>query len=468
MKHFNRTVTVLVFIFLYIPMIVLAVASFNTGTDIASFKGFTLRQYANLFRDGTLLTLLRNSVIIALLATLISTIVGTMAAVGIHSMKGRMRKAVMTLTNIPMTNPDIVTGVALALLFNLIYYRRKIVFGKLIYPYIAVSAALIIGGVGVISADDYFEPIGLYYTLGLGLGQFVLYLIFRSRLENECSYDRVERVARILYTGGLLFVVVVLGFYIQNLDKFIEKGGVLFFKQRNFVTSVFLMVIPMICILVRRSNLYLIGTVLMYIAMIMTGSRSGLLFGSFLLLVCLAYIYIKNKKHRRFYNWLFGVSIVVIAVLAIALLPQLYAARIENAAVGDKTRLEFIKLGVENFLAHPIFGIGIANMKDVGIFKAYVPGSLMFYHNAVIQIISSMGLVGVLAYGWMLFSRLKMLWIGRRRKRIAVFALSYIGIGLMSMTNPGIFCPFPEAGLLTLMFAIVEKEEEKYKMEEEK
>ena len=68
MKHFNRTVTVLVFIFLYIPMIVLAVASFNTGTDIASFKGFTLRQYANLFRDGTLLTLLRNSVIIALLA----------------------------------------------------------------------------------------------------------------------------------------------------------------------------------------------------------------------------------------------------------------------------------------------------------------------------------------------------------------------------------------------------------------
>ena len=117
MKHFNRTVTVLVFIFLYIPMIVLAVASFNTGTDIASFKGFTFRQYANLFRDGTLLTLLRNSVIIALLATLISTVVGTMAAVGIHSMKGRLRSAVMTMTNIPMTNPDIVTGVALALLF---------------------------------------------------------------------------------------------------------------------------------------------------------------------------------------------------------------------------------------------------------------------------------------------------------------------------------------------------------------
>ena len=117
MKHFNRTVTVLVFIFLYVPMIVLAVASFNEGLDIATFKGFTFRQYANLFRDETLLTLLRNSLIIAILSSLIATFFGTMAAVGIHSMKGRMRKAVMTLTNIPMTNPDIVTGVALALLF---------------------------------------------------------------------------------------------------------------------------------------------------------------------------------------------------------------------------------------------------------------------------------------------------------------------------------------------------------------
>ena len=117
MKHFNRTVTVLVFIFLYIPMIVLGVASFNSGTDIATFKGFTFSQYANLFRDSSLLRLLLNSLIIAVLSTLIATLVGTMAAVGIHGMNGRLRKAVMTLTNIPMTNPDIVTGVALALLF---------------------------------------------------------------------------------------------------------------------------------------------------------------------------------------------------------------------------------------------------------------------------------------------------------------------------------------------------------------
>ena len=117
MKRFNRIFTVIIFIFLYIPMIVLAIASFNKGADVAVFKGFTFHQYAELFRDGTLLTLLRNSLFIAVLSSLIATVLGTVAALGIHKMRGRIRSAVMTLTNIPMTNPEIVTGVSLALLF---------------------------------------------------------------------------------------------------------------------------------------------------------------------------------------------------------------------------------------------------------------------------------------------------------------------------------------------------------------
>ena len=117
MKRTNRIFTVLIFIFLYIPMAVLIVASFNTGKDITEFDGFTLQQYIRLFRDDTLLKLLGNSILISVLASGIATVFGTLAAVGIHGLKPKMRKAVMTLTNIPMTNPDIVTGVSLALLF---------------------------------------------------------------------------------------------------------------------------------------------------------------------------------------------------------------------------------------------------------------------------------------------------------------------------------------------------------------
>ena len=117
MKKTNRIFTILIFIFLYIPMVVLILGSFNTGKNLAVFEGFTLNQYKELFRDQDLLALLGNSLLIAILSTAIATAFGTFAAVGIHSLKPRMRKAVMTLTNIPMTNPDIVTGISLSLLF---------------------------------------------------------------------------------------------------------------------------------------------------------------------------------------------------------------------------------------------------------------------------------------------------------------------------------------------------------------
>lgn len=117
MKHFNRIFTVLVFAFLYIPILLLIVGSFTQGSDLAVLKGFTLYNYRELFADGTLLPLLRNSVIIAVLSSVIATALGTLAAIGIQSMAPRVRSLVMTATNIPMTNPDIVTGVSLALLF---------------------------------------------------------------------------------------------------------------------------------------------------------------------------------------------------------------------------------------------------------------------------------------------------------------------------------------------------------------
>ena len=117
MKKANRLFTILIFIFLYIPMAVLIVASFNTGKDITEFEGFTLQQYVRLFQDDNLLKLLGNSLLVSTLASSIATVFGTVAAVGIHGLKPRMRKVVMSLTNIPMTNPDIVTGVSLSLLF---------------------------------------------------------------------------------------------------------------------------------------------------------------------------------------------------------------------------------------------------------------------------------------------------------------------------------------------------------------
>ena len=149
MKRANRIITILIFIFLYIPMAVLIVASFNTGKDMAHFEGFTLMRYAELFQDEHLLQLLRNSLVISILSTAIATTFGTVAAVGIHNLKPKLRKVVMSLTNVPMTNPDIVTGVSLSLLFvfvgtKMLGQRDALTFWTLLIAHITFNLPYVI------------------------------------------------------------------------------------------------------------------------------------------------------------------------------------------------------------------------------------------------------------------------------------------------------------------------------------
>ncbi len=148
MKRFNRVFTILVLLFLYIPMIVLAVGSFNSGTSLSVFKGFTLNQYAELFRDGTLLPLLGNSLLIAVISAACATILGTTAAFGIRASRPRMRRLIMSMTNIPMTNPEIVTGVSLALLFaflgGLMKNNNVLGFGTLLIAHITFNLPYVI------------------------------------------------------------------------------------------------------------------------------------------------------------------------------------------------------------------------------------------------------------------------------------------------------------------------------------
>ena len=360
---------------------------------------------------------------------------------------------------------------ALALIFNLIYYRRPFSGGSFTRPLIAVSAALILGGCGEISAEEYFKPVSLYYTLGLGLMMLLLYLLIRSRLVNERKYKRTERLAEILYAAGLVVVLTIIVFYAANFEKFLERGSVLFYKPRNYATSVLLMCLPMCCLMVKRSNIHLIGMGLMYAAMILSGSRSGLLFGTLLFALCAVYIYINNKDSRRLYICLALILAIPVCFFAVKYVPELYSSRLVNGNFisGDETRVTYIRLGTANFLSNPIFGIGIGNIKDIEVFKAIVPGCIVFYHNIIIQVISSMGILGIVAYSWHFIARAGLIWKNRRSECFAIYGFSYLGILLMSLTNPGIFCPFPEAGLLVLIFALLENESENnnYKLEEE-
>lgn len=118
MKHISRIYTALIMVFLYAPIAVMVLFSFNSARSTSVFGGFSLKWYAELLNDSSTIEALKNTLILAVASSVIATVLGTLSAVGIFSMKKKwVKTTALTVTNIPMMNPDIVTGISLMLLF---------------------------------------------------------------------------------------------------------------------------------------------------------------------------------------------------------------------------------------------------------------------------------------------------------------------------------------------------------------
>lgn len=115
----SRLLIGLTFLFLYAPIFVLIVFSFNATKSRSIWAGFSLQWYAELFSDRAIMEALRTTLAVSSLAAVISCVAGTAAAIGIFALKRRARTMVLTVNNIPLTNADIITGVSLSLLFML-------------------------------------------------------------------------------------------------------------------------------------------------------------------------------------------------------------------------------------------------------------------------------------------------------------------------------------------------------------
>ena len=118
MKSAARKIYItLIFIFLYAPIVTLIVLSFNASKTRAKWGGFTLKWYQELFENDVILNAFWNTLLIAFLSALIATVIGTIACISMQAMKRKTRAVIMGITNIPMLNAEIVTGISLMLLF---------------------------------------------------------------------------------------------------------------------------------------------------------------------------------------------------------------------------------------------------------------------------------------------------------------------------------------------------------------
>lgn len=107
----------LVFLFLYAPIVALAVFSFNDSKSMAHWGGFTFKWYQQLIHNDSIMNALYYTILVAIISSIVATIVGTISAIGIHKMRGKRRKVILNINYLPVLNPDIVTAVALMSLF---------------------------------------------------------------------------------------------------------------------------------------------------------------------------------------------------------------------------------------------------------------------------------------------------------------------------------------------------------------
>lgn len=162
----------LVLLFLYVPIFVLIVFSFNETKSRTVFSGFTLDWYVKLFSNKLIISSLWNTLIVATIASVAATILGTLAAIGINSMRKVPKAVVMNVTNIPVINPEIVTGVSLMLLFVFFAARMNFEFGfwTLIISHITFDVPYVI--LNVMPKFRQMDPNLFEAAQDLGCGPF--------------------------------------------------------------------------------------------------------------------------------------------------------------------------------------------------------------------------------------------------------------------------------------------------------
>ncbi len=142
MKWLSKTYVWLMMAFLYMPIGVLIAYSFNQSKSRSYWTGFTLKWYRDLFQNEQILSSLRNTLIIAIVASVAATIIGTAAAIGIDKFNKKLRSLIINITYIPIINPEIVTGVSLMLLF--VFLRFEFGFSTLIIAHITFNLPYVI------------------------------------------------------------------------------------------------------------------------------------------------------------------------------------------------------------------------------------------------------------------------------------------------------------------------------------
>ena len=217
-----------IFIFTYLPIFVLVVFSFNEGRSTGVWEGFSLKWYEELFGDERILQAVITTVIVALSSAVISTVFGTVAAIGIFYMKKMMKNLILNITNIPILNADIITGVSLLLLYNILGIPLGYISLILAHIY---EAALDLGATPTKALINVIVPqimpgivSGFLLSLTMSMDDFVISLFTSGAVVSTLSLEIYSMTKRgitpeINALSTIIFFIVITVLVISNLRK---------------------------------------------------------------------------------------------------------------------------------------------------------------------------------------------------------------------------------------------------------
>jgi hypothetical protein len=345
-------------------------------------------------------------------------------------------------------------------IYHLFAYQRgkKMVRGRAFWVLLWVSVAVTLGGLGSISAKEYFAGGALYHVGALGFGMLLTYWFLSWAVQQDAG-RLPEFVSNMMVAVGLLASFMVLWHYWEHLPQVLEHGEILAFQWRNNVSTFLMLALPFPFYKALRKPAFLLAALLMYLAMLLSGSRGGLLFGTLELAMCVLFALLADRRRRLFYIIL-AAALICLVIAGLPLLFGFFWPVVQRVLQGmlqgeSEVRMGLYQRAVQNFLAHPLFGTGLGYMgnRDIHPSKVF---ALCWYHCAPLQIIGSMGVVGALAYGYNYVMRVRVLLCRRSSFHFTLF-LSWVGLELMSLVNPGEFAPVPYLLLATMYLVFAEK-----------
>lgn len=348
----------------------------------------------------------------------------------------------------------ILIPIVVSIIFHFIVYRKKIQLGKLTVPYLVISVVITLGGVGIISAEDYFNGASLYHTFGLGFGMLLMYILLSSHLHTSKDYNLRIRVSYIMMVAGILCSFMVFFQYFMYRDIVFSEFRIIYMQWRNNVSTILMLVLPFPFYISTRKYPYFFLGLIEYAALLLSGSRGGAMFGTIELALCLIVLIYTDKKNRKKNLTVITACTVIVCTFARTAV-EFFMPTIERFLDGDSVRSNLIQRALSDFKSNIIFGRGLGYSGNSDVYEGKSM-AINWYHSSPFQVIGSFGIMGILGFAYQFIARCKLFASKVTHFNLTLF-IAFIGLTMMSTVNPGEFCPVPYGFLVTYFFVVCEK-----------